>query len=76
VEVVGTENMKSLYSCYFFKMKVWRTLEADPLFQHPQATLSMDEERHLVLRQMYRMKQYNFLPIEELVADIRKVNIH
>jgi hypothetical protein len=76
VDVVGTENMKLLYSCYFFKMKIWRTLEADPLFQHPQATLSMDEERHLVLRQMYRVKQYNFLPFEELIADIRKVNIH
>jgi hypothetical protein len=57
-------------------MKIWRTLEADPLFQHPQATLSLDEERHLVLRQMYRVKQYNFLPLEELIADVRKVNIH
>lgn len=55
-----------------FKMKIWRTLEADPLFQHPQATLSLDEERHLVLRQMYRVKQYNFLPLEELIADVRK----
>jgi hypothetical protein len=57
-------------------MKIWRTLEADPLFQHPQATLSLDEERHLALRQMYHLKQYKFLPFEELVADIRKVNIH
>lgn len=54
------------------KMKIWRTLEADPLFQHPQATLSVDEERHLVLRQMYRLKQYDFLPLEELLADLRK----
>jgi hypothetical protein len=57
-------------------MKIWRTLEADPLFQHPQATLSMDEERNLVVRQMYCLKQYNFLPVEELVEDLRKVNIH
>jgi len=59
-------------SIFEFKMKIWRTLEEDPLFQHPQATLSLDEERHLVLRQMYRVKQYNFLPLEELVADVRK----
>jgi hypothetical protein len=75
MEGVDTENIKLLYSCYFFKMKIWRNLEADPLFQHPQATLSVDEERHLVLRQMYRLKQYNFLPFEEVVADVRKVNI-
>ncbi|GFG32146.1 hypothetical protein Cfor_06903 [Coptotermes formosanus] len=55
-----------------FKMKIWRTLEADPLFQHPQAGLSVDEERHLVVRQMYRVKQYNFLPLEEIIADLRK----
>jgi len=36
----------------------------------------MDEERHLAVRQMYRVKQYNFLPFEEIVADVRKVNIH
>jgi NifB/MoaA-like Fe-S oxidoreductase len=55
-------------------MKIWRTLEADPLFQHPQTTLSMDEERHLAVRQMYRVKQYNFLSLEEVIADTRKVN--
>jgi len=72
----GTENMKLLYSCCFFKMKIWRTLEADPLFQHPQATLSIDEKRHLTVRQMYRVKEYNFLPFEEIATDLRKVNIH
>ncbi|KAJ4439582.1 hypothetical protein ANN_07709 [Periplaneta americana] len=52
--------------------KVWRTLEADPLFQHPQTMLTLDEERHLATKQMYRIKQYNFLPIEEMIGDIRK----
>ncbi|XP_069704867.1 uncharacterized protein [Periplaneta americana] len=55
-----------------FKTKVWRTLEADPLFQHPQTMLTLDEERHLATKQMYRIKQYNFLPIEEMIGDIRK----
>lgn len=54
-------------------MKIWGTLEADPLFQHPQSSLSLDEQQHLATRQMYRIKQYNFLPLEELAADIRKV---
>jgi hypothetical protein len=54
-------------------MKIWRTLEADPLFQHPHSTLTVDEQRHLATRQMYRVKQYNFLPLEEIMADIRKV---
>jgi hypothetical protein len=55
-------------------MKMWRVLEADPLFQRPQSSLSVDEQRHLVTRQMYRVKQYDFLPFEEMVEDIRKVS--
>lgn len=55
-------------------MKMWRVLEADPLFQRPQSTLTMDEQRHLATRQMYRVRQYNFLPFEEMVEDIRKVS--
>jgi hypothetical protein len=54
-------------------MKIWKTLEADPLFQHPQSALSVDEQQHLATRQMYRIKQYNFLPLEDIIADIRKV---
>jgi hypothetical protein len=55
-------------------MKMWRILEADPLFQHPQSALRVDEQRRLATRQMYRIKQYNFLPFEELAKDIRKVS--
>lgn len=55
-----------------FKMKMWRVLEADPLFQRPQSTLSVDEQRHMATRQMYRVKHYNFLPFEEMAEDIRK----
>jgi hypothetical protein len=55
-------------------MKLWRILEADPLFQHPQSALSLDEQRHRATRQMYRVKQYNFLSFEELAEDIRKVS--
>ncbi|PNF16616.1 hypothetical protein B7P43_G06434 [Cryptotermes secundus] len=55
-----------------FTMKMWRVLEADPLFQRPQSALSMDEQRRLATRQMYRVKQYNFLPFEEMAEDMRK----
>ncbi|XP_069703133.1 peroxisomal acyl-coenzyme A oxidase 3-like isoform X2 [Periplaneta americana] len=58
-----------------FKMKMWRVLEADPLFQHPQTKLTLDEERHLAVKQMYRLKQYNLLPIEEMAEDMRKIFI-
>lgn len=53
---------------------MWRVLEADPLFQRPRSRLSMDEQRHLAARQMYRVKQYNFLPFEEMIEDTRKVS--
>ncbi|KAJ4439581.1 hypothetical protein ANN_07708, partial [Periplaneta americana] len=58
-----------------FKMKMWRVLEADPLFQNPQTKLTLDEERHLAVKQMYRLKQYNLLPIEEMAEDMRKIFI-
>jgi hypothetical protein len=34
----------------------------------------VDEQRHLATRQMYRVRQYNFLPFEEMAGDIRKVS--
>ncbi|XP_069703137.1 peroxisomal acyl-coenzyme A oxidase 3-like isoform X2 [Periplaneta americana] len=56
-----------------FKLKVWKTLEADPLFQHPQTKLTLDEERHLAAKQMYRLKQYDLLPIGDFIDDPRKI---
>jgi hypothetical protein len=53
---------------------MWRTLEADPLFQQPHSTLSVDEQRHLATQQMYRVKWYNFIPLEEVVKDVRKAS--
>ncbi|KAJ9594894.1 hypothetical protein L9F63_013819 [Diploptera punctata] len=55
-----------------FKMNIWKTLESDPLFHHPDKRLTLDEERHLAVKRMYRLKEYDFLPFEELVADVRK----
>jgi hypothetical protein len=55
-------------------MNMWRVLEADSLFQHPRSTLSVDEQRHLATRQMYRVKRYNFLPFEKVAEDIRRVS--
>jgi hypothetical protein len=34
----------------------------------------MDEQRRLATRQLFRVKQYNFLPFEEMAEDIRKVS--
>ncbi|PSN36384.1 Peroxisomal acyl-coenzyme A oxidase 3 [Blattella germanica] len=55
-----------------YKMKIWKTLESDPLFHHPETRLTLDEERHLAVRRMYRLKEYNFLPFDEMANDIRK----
>ncbi|XP_046389777.1 peroxisomal acyl-coenzyme A oxidase 3-like [Ischnura elegans] len=56
-----------------FKMKIWKTLEKDPLFHHPRTTLSLDEFRRLTVHRMYKLKEYNLLPLEEIVEDIRKL---
>nr|CAD7462242.1 unnamed protein product [Timema tahoe] len=52
-----------------FKMKIWKTLEADPLFQHDPVSLSLDEQRRLTTRRMYRILEYNF-PAHERDVDI------
>ena len=57
----------------FLKMKIWKTLESDPLFHHSESRLTLDEERHLIVMKMNRLKEYNFLPFDELIADMRKV---
>ncbi|XP_068085337.1 peroxisomal acyl-coenzyme A oxidase 3 isoform X2 [Anabrus simplex] len=55
-----------------FKLNIWRTLEADPLFHHPQLSLSLDEERELATKRMYRLRELNFLPFEDMLIDVRK----
>jgi hypothetical protein len=54
-------------------MKVWKAMEADPVFQHPVQSPSLDEYRELNVKRTYRIRQLNFLPLEEIINDMRKV---
>ncbi|XP_071443002.1 peroxisomal acyl-coenzyme A oxidase 3-like [Hetaerina americana] len=55
-----------------FKMKIWKAFENDPIFHHPRTTLPLDEFRRWTVQRMNRIKDYDFLPLEELAEDIRK----
>ncbi|ODM89450.1 Peroxisomal acyl-coenzyme A oxidase 3, partial [Orchesella cincta] len=44
-----------------FKHKVWSTLENDPLFAPPTTKRSLLEERRVILEQVFRLQEYNFL---------------
>lgn len=55
-----------------YKMKLWKFFEEDPEFQHPSKKLSLDEERHLTIRRMYRLKKLQDLTVEEMMENPRK----
>ncbi|XP_063238468.1 peroxisomal acyl-coenzyme A oxidase 3-like isoform X2 [Bacillus rossius redtenbacheri] len=44
-----------------YKMRVWNTLEKDPLFQHSPTSLPLDEQRHRAVQQMYRTLEHMFI---------------
>lgn len=55
-----------------FKMDLWRMFEEDPVFQHPSETLTLDQQRHLAIKQMKNLFAKNPLPLEAILEDIRK----
>lgn len=44
-----------------FKYKIWKTMESDPLFEHPTVTPSLEDYRHLTTLRSHRIYDYNFL---------------
>lgn len=54
-----------------FKLKVWKAMEDDPLFHHPVNTPSVDEQRRLAVERMYRLKEMNLVPMEDIISDPR-----
>ncbi|KAF4530544.1 hypothetical protein B566_EDAN016997 [Ephemera danica] len=55
-----------------FKMKIWKTMEADPLFQHSPRSPSLDEFRRITSARFHRVKDYNFISDEVIMMDPRK----
>ena len=53
-----------------FKLRIARSLEADPLFaHHPSQELTRQEHRKITLLRMKRLMEYDFLPDEEFMAN-------
>ncbi|XP_034239534.1 peroxisomal acyl-coenzyme A oxidase 3-like isoform X1 [Thrips palmi] len=46
------------------KMNLWRKLEADPMFAHPKATPSVEEQKRHVAVQLKRFVEINLIPRE------------
>lgn len=53
------------------KNEVWSFMSKHPLFQHPNASLTLDEERHLTTKRMYVLFNENFIPMEKIVMNPR-----
>lgn len=54
-------------------MKIWKAIEDDPLFHHSAHTPSLDEQRRLAVKRMYRLKEMNLLPLDEILSEPRLV---
>lgn len=55
-------------------MRAWKMFESDPLFQHSNETLPLDEQRRLALLRMYKIVESKVFPFEELLSSPRLVN--
>ncbi|XP_073986322.1 peroxisomal acyl-coenzyme A oxidase 3-like isoform X2 [Rhodnius prolixus] len=56
-----------------FKNKIWNLLQNDVLFQRPIGYQTMDETRKLAALRAKRLKQWNLLPIEDMLMDLHKI---
>ena len=48
----------------FFQHKIWKTLENDPLFHHSKCKTTLKEFRHLTLKRVKKLIDYQFLSFE------------
>ncbi|XP_072944483.1 peroxisomal acyl-coenzyme A oxidase 3-like isoform X2 [Epargyreus clarus] len=53
------------------KHDIWKFMENHPLFHHTDATLTLDEQRHITTKRMYALYNENFIPMEKIVEDPR-----
>ncbi|XP_015915555.2 peroxisomal acyl-coenzyme A oxidase 3 [Parasteatoda tepidariorum] len=52
------------------QLKIWRTLEKDPLFQRlPSEELSCQQYRHLCFQRMKRLMEYQFFTYDEFLSN-------
>lgn len=55
-------------------MKAWKMFESNPLFQHTNETLSLDEQRRLTLLRMYSILESKVFPFDEISSNPRLVS--
>jgi len=55
-------------------MRAWKAFESNPLFQHYNETLPLDEQRRLALLKMYKIVELNVFPFKEIMSRPRLVN--
>lgn len=55
-------------------MRAWKIFESDPLFQHSNETLPLDEQRKLALLRMYKIVENKIFPFDEIMANPKLVN--
>ncbi|XP_068629446.1 peroxisomal acyl-coenzyme A oxidase 3-like [Battus philenor] len=53
------------------KNEIWKFMREHPLFKHSEATLSLDEYRHLTTKRMYTIYGQNFIPLDTLGVEPR-----
>lgn len=55
-------------------MRAWKKFESDPLFQHYNETLPLDEQRRLALLRMYKIVESKVFPFDEIMGSPRLVS--
>ncbi|CAH2086023.1 unnamed protein product [Euphydryas editha] len=53
------------------KHDIYSFMENHPLFQHSDASLSLDEERQIAVKRMYAIYNENFIPFEKIIEEPR-----
>ncbi|CAH2244221.1 jg20166 [Pararge aegeria aegeria] len=55
------------------KHDIWTFMEKHPLFQHSEASLTLDDERNVTVKRMYAMHNEKFTAMEKIIEEPRVV---
>lgn len=54
------------------KNEIWTFMENHPLFKYTDASLTLDEERHITVKRMYAIFNEDFTPYEKIFEDPKR----
>ncbi|XP_049829778.1 peroxisomal acyl-coenzyme A oxidase 3-like isoform X2 [Schistocerca gregaria] len=55
-----------------YKMKIWKLIEENPEFHHSDNSLSLEEQRTLVMKRLYSFRKLHMLSAEDIFGNLHK----